>query len=327
MIISKTPLRVSFAGGGSDLPAYYRRFGGAVVSTTVDKHVYIMVNRKFDHWIRLSYSKTEEVEHAAQVEHRIVRACLERLGIDGGIEITSIADIPSRGTGLGSSSAFTVGLIHALAAYQGQYCSAGQLAADACTVELDVCGARIGLQDQYASAFGGLNFIRFQPDDTVVVQPVICPRRDIERLQASLMSFYTGTTRSASDILAQQSDATESDLSAQSRLHRITELAGVLRDELQRGNIDAVGDILHENWMLKRELVGGISNPEIDAWYEKARAAGARGGKLLGAGGGGFLMFYVPPERQPEVAAALAGLRQVPFAFEQEGSRIVFYRD
>lgn len=325
MIISKTPLRMSFAGGGSDLPAYYRRFGGAVVSTTIDKYVYVTVNRKFDHWIRLSYSKTEEVERVDQIEHRIVRACLERLQLDGGIEITSVADIPSRGTGLGSSSAFTVGLLHALSAYQSRYRAADDLAAESCTIEIDVCGARIGKQDQYASAFGGLNYIRFKTDDTVIVEPIICERRTIERLESSLLAFYTGATRSANGILAGQSEATESSAAVQARLHRMTELASLLRDELQRGNVDALGEILDENWALKREITGGISSPEIDHWYAAARAAGARGGKLLGAGGGGFLVFYVPQERHTAVARALADLRRVPMGFESEGSRIVFY--
>lgn len=325
MIISKTPLRMSFAGGGSDLPAYYRRFGGAVLSTTIDKFIYITVNRKFDHWIRVSYSKTEEVEEVGQIEHRIVRACLQRLGVHNGIEITSIADIPSRGSGLGSSSAFTVGLLHALSAYQGRYRAAEELARDSCAVEIEECGATIGKQDQYAAAYGGMNLIRFQNDETVIVEPVICERRVVEELERSLLLFYTGATRSASEILAEQSAVSGADARAQGRLHRIAGLAETMRAELQRGNAGAVGEILHENWMLKRELTGGISSPQIDEWYETARRAGATGGKLLGAGGGGFLAFVVPAERQDEVRRALAPLRYVPVRFEQSGSRIVFY--
>lgn len=325
MIISKTPLRMSFAGGGSDLPAYYRQFGGAVLSTTIDKYIYITVNRKFDHWIRLSYSKTEEVEEVEQIEHRVVRACLQRLHLRNGIEITSVADIPSRGSGLGSSSAFTVGLLHALSAYQGRYRSAEDLAQESCAVELEHCGGAVGKQDQYAAAYGGLNFIRFKNDETVIVEPVICERRVVEELERSLMMFYTGATRSANDILAEQSAVSGSNAEAQSRLHRIAALAETMRGELQRGTAGAVGGILHENWMLKRELTGGISSPEIDQWYETARRAGAAGGKLLGAGGGGFLLFVVPPDKQDEVRNALSQLRHVPFRFEQEGSRIVFY--
>lgn len=325
MIISKTPLRMSFAGGGSDLPAYYRQFGGAVLSTTIDKYIYITVNRKFDERIRVSYSRTELVDEAAQVEHPIVRACLERLGVRNGIEITSVADIPSRGSGLGSSSAFTVGLLHALSAYAGHYRSAEELARASCEVESAECGGAIGKQDQYAAAYGGLNFIRFQSDGTVIVEPVICQRRTVEELERSLMLFYTGATRSASEILAGQSAASGSDAAAQARLHRIAALAEAMRAALQGGDAAAVGEILDENWMLKRELTGGISSPGIDRWYAAARRAGATGGKLLGAGGGGFLAFVVPLERQDEVRAALAELKHVPVRLEREGSRIVFY--
>ena len=325
MILSKTPLRMSFAGGGSDLPAYYRQFGGAVLSTTIDKFIYIAVNRKFDDSIRVSYSRTETVEDASQIEHPIVRACLRRLELRSGIEITSVADIPSKGSGLGSSSSFTVGLLHALSAYQGRYRTAEELARESCAVEIEECGATIGKQDQYAAAYGGLNFIRFKDDETVIVEPVICERRVVEELESSLILFYTGSTRSANEILAGQSAVSGSDAQAQRRLHRIAALAETMRNELQRGNPGAVGEILHENWMLKRELTGGISSPGIDHWYETARRAGAAGGKLLGAGGGGFLLFVAPPERQDEVRNALSALKRVPFRFEGEGSRIVFY--
>ncbi|MGH9612387.1 MAG: GHMP kinase, partial [Bryobacteraceae bacterium] len=202
MVISQTPLRMSFAGGGSDLPAFYRKFGGAVVSTTVAKYVYVAVNEKFDHRIRLSYSKTEEVETADQLEHKLVRAVLQKMDI-AGVEITSIADIPSRGTGMGSSSSFTIGLLHALHAYQHQYVSAADLAAESCTVEIDLCGERIGKQDQYAAAFGGLNFIRFEPDERVIVEPILCSGSELERLESQLITFYTGNTRAASSILAE----------------------------------------------------------------------------------------------------------------------------
>jgi D-glycero-alpha-D-manno-heptose-7-phosphate kinase len=325
VIISKTPLRMSFAGGGTDLPAYYRRFGGAVLSTAIDKYVYITVNRKFDDWVRVSYSKTEEVERASQVEHRLVRAALEQNSIVGGIEITSIADIPSRGTGLGSSSAFTVGLLHALAAFRGRYSSAGELARESCHIEIDVLGNPIGKQDQYAAAFGGMNLIRFLPDDSVTVEPVICDRAVVGRLQDSLLTFYAGDTRCANGILAGQSAASGTDPAAQARLHRMAALAHEMKNELQRANVDAVGEILHEGWMLKRELAGGITNPTIDHWYAAARQAGAIGGKLLGAGGGGFLVFFVSPARREDVLRALASLRPVRFLFEPEGSRIIFY--
>ncbi|HEY1754103.1 MAG TPA: hypothetical protein VGG72_01810 [Bryobacteraceae bacterium] len=212
MIISQTPLRMSFAGGGSDLPAFYRKFGGAVVSTAIDKYVYVAVNKKFDDAIRISYSRTEEVQSVDMVEHALVREALRCLNIDGGIEITSVADIPSRGTGLGSSSSFTVGLLHALHAYRSRYVSREQLGEESCRVEIERCGERIGKQDQYAAAFGGLNFIRFERDDTVTVTPILCDREFLERFDRSMIVFYSGLTRSAKTILDRQSDAMENGL-------------------------------------------------------------------------------------------------------------------
>ncbi|HMF74373.1 MAG TPA: hypothetical protein VK604_01805 [Bryobacteraceae bacterium] len=324
MIITQTPLRVSFAGGGSDLPSFYRKFGGAVVSTSINKYVYINVNRKFDGGIRVSYSKTEEVATVKEIEHRLVRAALTKLGFSGGLEITSIADIPSSGTGLGSSSAFTVGLLLALHAYQSTYISPSDLAAESCSVEIDYCGCQIGKQDQYASAHGGLNFIRFEPDDTVIVEPILCSGEDLRRLQSSLVSFYTGKTRAASSILAEQSEQAESNKGTQDLLIRMTRLAYDLRAELNRGNIEALGGILDEGWRLKREVHEKVSGPVIDNWYESAKRAGATGGKLLGAGGGGFLTFFAPPERHAAIETAL-GLRRIDLSPERSGSRVLLY--
>jgi D-glycero-alpha-D-manno-heptose-7-phosphate kinase len=325
MIISQTPVRMSFAGGGSDLPAFYRKYGGAVVSTAIDKYVYVAVNKKFDNSIRISYSKTEEVDSVDQIEHRIVRETLRMLDI-AGVEITSIADIPSRGTGLGSSSSFTVGLLHALHAFRHEYVSSETLGAEACRVELELCGDQIGKQDQYAAAYGGLNFIRFETDDTVTVEPIICARDTIEKIERSVLVFYTGTTRSATAILDGQTAAMESDSAKQKIVGRMVELAHMLRRELQTNNLEAFGEILHENWMLKRDLGNGISNPQIDAWYECARKMGARGGKLLGAGAGGFIMFSAPPDRHEPIARALGNLRPVDFRFDRRGSRIIMYQ-
>ena len=256
MIISQTPLRMSFVGGGSDLPAYYRQHGGAVISTAIDKYVYVTVNRKFDDWIRLSYSKTEEVKSVSEIEHKIVRATLNKLGIAGGIEITSIADIPSRGTGLGSSSSFTVGLLHALSAYQGRYMSARDLGAESCSVEIDLCGEKIGKQDQYAASFGGLNMIRFNHDDSVVVEPIICRKEFIQQLESSIISFYTGVTRSASAILDIQSQQMAENSASNKIMCRMVQLTYALRDELHSHNLAAFGEILHENWMLKQKHLG-----------------------------------------------------------------------
>jgi len=326
MIISQTPLRMSFAGGGSDLPAFYRRFGGAVLSTAINKFVYVGVNRKFDDSIRISYSRTEEVATVDEIEHQLVREALRMLSIPGGIEITSIADIPSRGTGMGSSSSFAVGLLHALHAYRQEYASAQALGEESCRLEIERCGERIGKQDQYAAAFGGMNFIEFHTDESVSVHPIICGRDMIAELERWLMLFYTGITRRAGDILETQSNAMTNDDRKQETVRGMVRLAHQLRDELQRERLESFGAILHENWELKKQLADGISSPEIEGWYDCARRRGALGGKLLGAGAGGFLVFFVPPYRQSAVREALSGLRQIPFAFERTGSRIILYQ-
>jgi D-glycero-alpha-D-manno-heptose-7-phosphate kinase len=325
MIISRTPLRMSFVGGGSDLPSFYRRHGGAVVSTAIDKYVYVTVNRKFDSGIRIAYSKTEEVDSLDQIEHRIVKAALRLLGLLGGIEITTIADIPSRGTGLGSSSSFAVGLLNVLAAFQSRYMSSDELGGMSCRVEIDLCGEPIGKQDPYAAAFGGLNLLEFRPDDSVLVSPILLLPEIRDTLQKRIIVLYTGITRSAADILAEQCSNTANDVDRQRTLSRMAELAYVLRDELQRGILDSFGAILHENWMLKRTLASGVTTSDIDTWYETARAHGALGGKILGAGSGGFLMFYANEDRHAEIEKALAPLRRVYFKFESLGSRILFY--
>jgi D-glycero-alpha-D-manno-heptose-7-phosphate kinase len=325
MIISRTPLRMSFAGGGSDMPDFYRRHGGAVVSTAVDKYVYVSVNKKFDDGIRVAYSKNEEVESVDRIEHPIVRATMRHLGLAGGIEIATIADIPSRGTGLGSSSSFTVGLLHALNAYMGRYVSSAQLGADGCHIEIDVCGEPIGKQDQYAAAFGGFNLIEFKQDESVIVSPIICAQATLREIEDNTLVFYTGITRSASELLDRQSREIAGSRDKQRAMLRVAELAHVLRDELRRDNAAALGDILHESWMLKKSTASGISTPDIDRWYDAARAAGAAGGKILGAGAGGFLMLYAPQGTHDAIKSALHMLRPVKMRFEPLGSRIIFY--
>ena len=316
---------MSFVGGGSDVPEFYRKYGGAVVSTSIRKYVYITVNQKFDNHIRVSYSKTEEVASVDQIEHNLVREVMRELAITGGVEITSIADIPSRGTGLGSSSSFTVGLLHALYAFKGQYVSAEALAEQSCVVEIERCGEPIGKQDQYAAAYGGLNLITFNPDDSILVDPIICRPETVAKMQAGLVAFYTGMTRNASGVLKQQSTIVAQDKAKQKTLQDMVELAFILRDELQKNNVEVLGDILHENWLLKKSLTHGISSPVLDHWYETALRAGATGGKLLGAGGGGFLIFYVPSDKRDNVIQALPELKPVEFEFGRSGSRIIFY--
>lgn len=316
---------MSFVGGGSDLPDFYRKHGGAVLSTAIDKYIYVNLNKKFDNGIRLSYSVTEEVSSVDEIRHALVRESMKFLNIDGGLEITTIADIPSRGTGLGSSSSLTVGLLHILNAYLGRYVSSERLGADSCYIEIDVCGEPIGKQDQYAAAFGGFNLIEFKQDDSVIVSPVICRPETLKELERNILVLYTGITREASPLLRQQSREIDASRKKRDAMLRMVELAYVLRAELHENNISAVGDILHENWMLKREMTAGISNGTIDDWYEAARAAGAKGGKILGAGAGGFLMLYAPQESHASIEAALPMLRPVPMGFEPLGSRIIFY--
>ncbi|MBM3845532.1 MAG: GHMP kinase [Verrucomicrobia bacterium] len=324
MIISRTPLRMSFTGGGTDIPAFYRRHGGAVVSTAIDRYVYITVNPKFDERVRVSYSRTEETSSAARVQHPLVREALQTTGITGGVEITSVADIPARGTGLGSSSTFTVGLLNALHAQAERHASAEQLAREACEIEIERCGEPIGKQDQYAAAYGGLNYLEFRQDGTVAVEPIICRRETLEGIQQQLLVFYTGITRSASKVLQRQSAALRSGRKAMNAMKRMAELARELRRGLQRNQPQVLAETVHENWELKRSLAKGISSSAIDAWHKKAMKAGASAGKLLGAGSGGFLMFLADPSRHEAIRRTLSDLREVPFQFEPRGSQIIF---
>jgi len=324
MIISQTPLRMSFVGGGSDIASFYREHGGAVLSTAIDKYVYVTVSEKFDHNLRVSYSQTEEVESAEHLQHPLVREALHLLGLKGGLEITSVADIPSRGTGLGSSSSFTIALLHALHASQGRYVSSRRLAEQCCEIEIERCGEPIGKQDQFAAAIGGLNFIQFHPDDSVTVEPVICPRDTVRQLESELVVFYTGITRSASELLAHQSRVIGSGGNKGSVMKAMVKLAFDLRAEFQSNSISAFGEILHENWLLKKSISESISSPQIDVWYDRARAAGAGGGKLLGAGSGGFMVFHAPVERHDAIRHSLSDLREVKFGFDPQGSRIIF---
>jgi D-glycero-alpha-D-manno-heptose-7-phosphate kinase len=325
MIVSKTPLRMSFVGGGSDLPAFYRQEVGAVLSTSIDKYMYICVNKKFDGRIRVSYTRTEDVELRQQVEHPLVREALDLVGIDGGIEIASMADIPSKGSGLGSSSTYTVGLLNALYAYRNQFASKEVLASQACEIEIDRCGEPIGKQDQYAAAYGGLNLIRFHPDDSVSVDPVICKPSLQQDLEDSTLVFFTGRTRSASAVLASQSEAMKT---ADRRLlmRRMVQLAFDMKAQLEAGTLEHYGDLLDENWRLKAQLTKGITDPQIDAWYAKGIANGALGGKLLGAGNGGFMMFFAPKEKHAQISSALHDLEPVKFRFDRSGAQIVFYQ-
>jgi D-glycero-alpha-D-manno-heptose-7-phosphate kinase len=327
MIISRTPLRISLAGGGSDLPAFSDREPGAVVSTTITRYVYITVNPKFDRRIRASYSETEIVDRVEDLRHELIREALRTTGIDSAIEITSISDIPSRGTGLGSSSAYTVGVLNALHGFRGHLAGAERLAREACEIEIDRCGKPIGKQDQYIAAYGGLRFIQFNPDGTVFVDPILCPPEARRRLARRLLLLYTGRTRRAEEILAEQARQSAEHEPTRAALRRMVGLAQQMRAALDAGDLEGIGEILHANWTEKRRLASGISNPDLDRWYDTARAHGAVGGKVLGAGGGGFLLLYAPEERHDEVRRALPELRPVPFGFEPQGSRIIYVEE
>jgi D-glycero-alpha-D-manno-heptose-7-phosphate kinase len=273
----------------------------------------------------VSYTRTEEVEHLRQLEHPLVREALDLIGIDGGIEIASMADIPSKGSGLGSSSAYTVGLLNALHAYRNQFVSKETLASQACEIEINRCGEPIGKQDQYAAAYGGLNLISFYPDDSVAVDPVVCKPSLVQEMEDSTLVFFTGRTRSASAVLANQSAAMKT-ADRRALIRRMVQLAFEMKCQLESGTLSHLGDLLNENWRLKAQLTSGITDPQIDAWYASGIAHGALGGKLLGAGNGGFMMFYAPIEKHAQITAALSDLEPVKFRFDRAGAKIVFFQ-
>ncbi|MEW5748738.1 MAG: GHMP kinase [Candidatus Thermoplasmatota archaeon] len=324
MIISRTPLRVSLAGGGTDMADYYRSGFGAVTASAIKKYMYVTVNKRFEDNIRVSYSKTEIVATLDALEHGIVRECLRKVGIRSGIEVTTIADIPSKGTGLGSSSALAVGLLNALYAFKGYRASPKKLAEEACEIEIEQLHEPIGKQDQYMAAYGGLQHFRFNADETVLIDPVVCPAKTKRDIEQHLMLFFTGRSRNARDILtAQKSNAGKK----KETLDIMRDQAVSLFQDLVSLQVGRIGEVLREGWNLKKSLAEGISDKEIDALMEKAMTAGAVGGKITGAGGGGFMVLFVPPERQWGVRNALVDLKEVEFKIEPQGSRIIYVGD
>jgi D-glycero-alpha-D-manno-heptose-7-phosphate kinase len=321
MIISQTPYRVSFAGGGTDLPAFYQEERGAVLSTTIDQHIYVTIHRRFEPTIRVSYSRTEVASTLDDIQHELVREAMRLVEIDEPLEITTIGDVPA-GTGMGSSSSLTVGLLSALYGYRHRVVSPQLLAEQACRIEIAVLKKPIGRQDQYAAAFGGLNYMRFNSDHTVDVEPVPCRAETLAELEQRTLLVYTGQTRDANVILERQSDETAKRLDV---LRSMRDLADAMRHTLAgEGNIDQFAALLHEGWELKRSLGCGISNERVDDWYTTARRAGAIGGKLLGAGGGGFLLLIAPPWRHRAIREALGRPRELPFRVARHGSRNIF---
>ncbi len=323
MIITRTPFRVSFAGGGSDLASFYRRHEGCVLSTSINKYMYVVIHPTFnrDETI-IKYSRTETVKNCREIQHPIARQLLLDHELSG-VEIVSTADIPS-GTGLSTSSAYTVGLIHAIYAYQGKFCSQERIAREACELEIDKLGEPIGKQDQYGTAVGGLKFIRFLQDDSVEVEPVVLNTEVKRQLDDNLLMFYTGLTHSAGEILKEQNANVVSADDKYRNLVQMTKLAYELRETLTDGKLDRFGEILHENWLLKKELASKISNGVVDQYYDLAMKNGALGGKLLGAGGGGFLLFYCPKEKQMRLRSALSDLVELPFHLEQSGTKVIY---
>ncbi len=322
MIITKTPFRISFAGGGTDLSAFYENEEyGAVVSVTINKYMYIALHPYFENKFLLKYSNTELVSSPEDIQHPLIRESILLSNTKKHLEITSFADIPSKGTGLGSSSAFCVGLLHALSVFNHNQKSNEHYANDACVIEIDKLKEPIGKQDQYASAVGGLNYIRFNADGTVQVQKINLNRKTLTELDDNLLMFYTGITRETKKILGEQKEKTSSNEIRQT-LVKMRDLADQLRDALYQHDLTRFGEILHKGWLLKRSLTGSISNPEIDEYYNSAIKAGAIGGKLLGAGGGGFLLFYVPKDKQQAVREALSELKEMEFHFDMQGTRI-----
>lgn len=321
MIITQTPLRIGLVGGGTDLPAYYREHGGRVLNCAIDKYIYVIVKQRFDDDIYVNYSKKEIVARVEDLEHELVREAMYMTGVCNGVEVTMLADIPSAGSGLGSSSSVTVGLLHALWAYQGHHASAEELAEGACTIEIDRCGKRIGKQDQYIAALGGIRDIQFGPGDKVSATQVELSGTQRRSLQEQVMLFYTGVTRSATTILREQSDNVARSLC---ELDLLRDLARVAAERLQVGDVDALGDALRESWEIKRKLASGVSNEQIDAAVERALNAGATGAKVSGAGGGGFLLVMCPPANQPAVRQSLAEMRELPVKIDRLGSRVVF---
>ena len=321
MIITQTPLRIGLLGGGTDLPDYYRERGGRVLNCAIDKYIYVIVKQRFDDEIYVNYSKKEIVSHVEDLEHELVREAMWMTGVTSGVEITTLADIPSAGgSGLGSSSAVTVGLLHALFAYRGRQVTAEELADRACAIEIDRCGKPIGKQDQYIAALGGIRDIRFGPGDQVVAEELDLSPAERRNLQRHIMLFYTGVTRSANSILAEQ---TANIKTSRDQLDLLCNLAGLAADRLRSGDVEAVGEAMRKGWEAKRQLATGISNGQVDNAVDRALAAGAAGAKVTGAGGGGFLLVMCPVERQRAVRESLADMQELPVKLDPLGSRVV----
>lgn len=321
MIIVQTPLRVSFFGGGTDFPSFFHSEGGCVLSTAIDKYIFITIKGRFDDMLRVGYTKTEMVNNLSDINHELIRESLRKVGLDRGVEVTTMGDIPSAGSGLGSSSTVTVGALHAMYSFLGELVPAERLAREACEIEIDILGKPIGVQDQYIAAYGGIRFIEFSRSGEIIPNKLHLSPDIVRDLNDKVLLFFTGVTRSSSKILTEQ----KSNIDQRRKvLCAMKEIAYQACDELLRGNTDAIGELLHESWLLKKQLASQISNGTIEEMYQTAREAGAIGGKITGAGGGGFLMLYCPYEKQKRLRSTLNRLQELPFRLEADGSKIIF---
>jgi D-glycero-alpha-D-manno-heptose-7-phosphate kinase len=314
-------MRLSFFGGGTDIQDYYKQHSGVVLSTAIKKYTYVALNKKFDNKIKVSYSELEEVDSLDKMRNPIVKAALKKLGITKGVEIATFADIPTKGTGLGGSSSFTVGLLNALYTFKGIKKSQAELSADACDIEINHAKTTNGKQDQYGSAIGGFKIIKFNKDDSVEITPIKLTKKRAEILQSRLIQFYTGGTRGAMEILTKQAKEIPDKVAIYEKMKEQVYEGAKLLDA---GKFDEFGKMLDQAWEYKRQLSGGISNPAVDDYYRRAINAGALGGKLSGAGGAGFLVFYCPEGTKDKVRAALADIREMPVEFDFEGAKVIY---
>ncbi len=321
MIIIQSPLRVSFFGGGTDLPSYYMNEGGCILSSAIDKYIFVSVKTRFDQKIRVGYTRTELVDQVDDLQHDLIREALRMTGVSHGVEITTMGDIPSAGSGLGSSSTVTVGTLQALYAFCGEHVTAERLAREACQIEINILGKPIGIQDQIIAAFGGIRFMEFNQDGRTILDQVTLSSEAKRDLNSNLMLFYTGIARRAETILSEQQMNIHQHLDVLSEMKQLARLARV---ELEAGNVDELGHMLHYGWTLKKRLASGISSSVIDEMYAVAREAGALGGKITGAGGGGFLLLYCRKDHQASVRSALQNLRELPFRLERDGVKTIF---
>lgn len=326
MILATAPFRISLGGGGTDLPSYYRRFSGFVVTAAINKYVYIYVNRPAaDDLLRIKYSTYEQVSSIDEIEHDLVRPALKLLDVEGGLEVASMADV-SAGTGLGSSGTYLVALLTALHELKREQVPARELAEQACHIEMDLAGHPVGKQDHYIAAFGGIVCLDISREGHVEVQPVRLSEDTLDHFRSTVLLFYTGMTRPSSEILQEQSDDTEQDDHAVlSSLHKTKEIGIEIRRALERGRVDEFGALLDEHWQTKKKRSAKISDAQLDRWYSIAREAGARGGKVIGAGGGGFFMFQCPVEQRGDLRAAMAaeGLREMRYDFDLRGAKVL----